>query len=174
MAEHKAMRRLAVATLCALAACTSDGGGTSAPAVLYQGAATAQSYQTVMAASAQVDDSQAPIVSVPVQGQSYLDTDAAPPFRWNAALATGAPAATATSGAVYVLSFTLPGGGSIVGVTTDSSFTPDPATWDAMKRANGSIQLEIVGAVLTNGAISTGPFKAASPRSFSVTSKFWP
>jgi len=164
------LRLLALALL--LGACTSSGP--SGPVFVFEGMATMQSYQLVSAAPAQVDDSQAPVVSVPTQGQAYLDTDAPPPFRWSAALANGAPPATADSGAVFVLTFTLPGGGTVIGVTIESSFTPDAEAWDVLKHAGGTINLEIVGAVLAGGQLTRGPFKASAPRRFSVKQTFWP
>ncbi len=145
----------------ALSACADDGG--SGATVVLQGQASQAALDAINGASISTDATKGPAVTVPTEGQAYQPSDAPPPFRWTSPL----------TGAVYRLTFTIPGEGTVIVATTDTSYTPDATIWGQMKGASGRIMLEIVGASMNAAAISDGPYKQATPRSFGIAATFW-
>jgi hypothetical protein len=201
---------LVIASFAALSVvhCGSEGSSGDGE-VIYQGAATDEAYAVLVDAEPRVmiDAAKAANVTVPVEGQGYSPTEAAPPFRWTSALSAAlerpAPARRAQAharaelprmtlgdlvlpgeraalahlppitGTVHLLRFTIPGESSLLVLTTQTSYTPDDASWRHLKGADGRVQLVITSAYLRNNIIEEGPYRAATPRSFGVDQHFW-
>ncbi|MCC6994027.1 MAG: hypothetical protein IT370_05300 [Deltaproteobacteria bacterium] len=145
-----------------------------------------------------VDDAMAPVLSSPTEGQA-LPAATVPTFSWTAGFvavdprrlparrpghAPRLPAAPAPwgesaalahlppiTGALFLLTFKAAEGNAapIVVLTTESGFTPTAEVWTKLKALGGAITLEMTGAYLRSNVIEEGPFRASSPRHFTIT-----
>ncbi len=168
-------------------------GTSSGPAadVIYQGTATDEVYGVMVDDMALLmsDDSKAAAVTSPTEGE-VLPGAVWPHFQWTPGLASRGrfhahprgssarawlgegtaeahePPITAT---VHMLTFTVPGAAKpIVVLTTDLAYTPDDAAWATLKAATGPIQLEIISVHVTQNVIDWGPYRATTPRHFTI------
>ena len=145
-----------------------------------------------------INDAMAPVLSSPTEGQA-LPAAAVPTFTWTAGFvavdphrlprrqpwrAPALPAAPApwgesaalahlppVTGAIFLLTF-KPAEGSatpVVVLTTESGFTPTAEVWTKIKALGSAVTLEMTGAYLRANVIEEGPFRATSPRHFTIT-----
>lgn len=166
--------------------------------VIYLGSASDEAYLVLTDAEPRVmvNDAMAPVLSSPTEGQA-LAAATVPTFTWTAgfvALEPGRlpgrrerralPAAPAPwgeaaahahlppiTGAIFLLSF-KPAEGSaapVVVLTTESGFTPTAEVWTKIKALGSAITLEMTGAYLRSNVLEEGPFRATSPRHFTIT-----
>lgn len=177
----------AVLGVCA-GACSADAP-TAPEDVIYQGIATDEAWLEIADHPPVTDDAMAPRLTAPTTISSTAD---APTFVWDGGAVASAwprraPRQTRfawselfgpgharahsppVNGALYRLVFTIPGDPAPVRVLTGlTSYTPIAAIWDRTKVATGPLSVELVGAYLTEGRITEGPFRAAEPFSIPV------
>lgn len=146
-----------------------------------------------------VDNAMAPVLSSPTEGQAlpaatvptfswtagFVAVDPRRlPGRQQPGRAPALPAAPAPwgesaahahlppiTGAIFLLTFKQSEGSAapIVVLTTESGFTPTAEVWTKIKALGSAVTLEMTGAYLRSNVIEEGPFRATSPRHFTIT-----
>ncbi|MCK6526497.1 hypothetical protein L6R50_02725 [Myxococcota bacterium] len=152
---------------------TGTGDDDSAPPPLYDHfcgdpvvAGEAQAAWAALMASPSPDDSLAPAPVYPQDETRYPGNWPAPRWSWLA----GGGGATAFLVEVEVPNEECP----LRVVTTETSWTPDPATWDVLGMVAPGLPatLRVTGAVVdaAGGTLVSGPWTSSAPRTFVVLS----
>lgn len=192
----RAFLLLPFALLLLTARCGHDHDGDT---VIYLGAASDEAYIVLTDAESRVmvNDAMAPVLSSPTEAQA-LPAATVPTFTWTAGFVAldrhrlpgrrpperrALPAAPAPwgeaaarahlppiTGPIFVLSFKAEGAAApVVVCTTESSFTPTAEVWTKLKALGSAITVEMTGAYLRSNVLEEGPFRATSPRHFTIT-----
>lgn len=161
-------------------ACSDHGHDDDAPPnegiadVIYEGGATDEALEALLAATAVDEPAQAAVVDEPSDG-AMLEAATPGTVAWHiGAAATGAPIpkhGTPVNGRAYFLTFESAGGDRLARVfTADLTYAPSAEVWGRFADSGGPVTLEIVNAVFEDNLIpnDAGPF-AGVPSTFTVT-----
>lgn len=163
--------------------------------VVYLGKGSDEAFLVLADAEARVmiDDAKAPVLTAPAEA-ALLPAATPPTFTWTAGFvasaprphrrrtlpalpAAGAPWGEAIArahlppitGPVFLLKFQGAAGEPLYVLTTEPSFTPEAAVWAKLAALGGAITVEMTGAYLRNNVLEEGPYRARTPRHFTIT-----
>jgi hypothetical protein len=192
------MHRALLMALTLLTACRENGE--ACPEPFYAGEATDEAWQALVDAEDRVstDNTNAPLIEIPAEGEVFPKSALAPRFRWSSAIAlltaprserrvelAHAPSlrerfeallwSTAhahlppITGDVYYLRLYTGASCSLDVMTTSLEWPVSADAWTAMQEAAGNgLVLDITSAYLTENRITEGPYKPSASRIFSV------
>jgi hypothetical protein len=161
-----------------LAACSDHSHDDDVPPedladVIYEGGATDEALEALLAATAVDDPAQAAVVDEPTDG-AMLEAATPVTVAWHiGATATGAPFpkhGTPVNGRAYFLTFESAGGDRLARVfTAELTYAPSAEVWGRFADSGGPVVLQIVNAVFEDNLIpaDAGPF-SGTPSTFTV------